>query len=109
MTLEEFVNENYNAAILLFTSGRMGLLTQDPRLLSGEATALEATVALLEYRLRHKDYDDCNPNNRRRRDRAAGVVGQWSAWRCGRTGRSGRRNGTSCGSGAGSGPWASAA
>lgn len=55
MTLEQFVQLNLDAAVLLYRTGRMRLLTDDERFLTGEATGLEAMALLLQRQLSVKN------------------------------------------------------
>lgn len=73
MTLEEFISLNYHAAIRLYQTGRMALLTTDPRYLSGEATAQEAMVLLLQHQLSRKDANALSKEGLRRREQRQGT------------------------------------
>lgn len=68
MTLEAFINLNYEAAILLYKTGRMRLLTDDPYYLEGHATDAEAMVLLLQHQLTHKNVEDLTRASRNHRE-----------------------------------------
>jgi hypothetical protein len=73
MTLEDFVNLNYNAAVRLYQTGRMRLLTDEETYLKGEATALDATVLLLQRQLSLRNADQLSRAEANRREIRAGV------------------------------------